>query len=149
MTQLVNANFPKVDLKVAFKAPKEKGNCFYFKNRPTDVLKQSLVIHHIKCKECEADYIGKIERFLFHRIQEHKCESSNKADSAIHQHQLSTSNNIDFENARFIDRAENDFKLQFKKILQIDKRKPSLNKQFNTNHLHWIKTYIIGSRKKI
>ena len=48
LSRLVNANFPKVYLKVAFKASKEIGDCFYFKDRPTDVLKQSLVIYHIK-----------------------------------------------------------------------------------------------------
>ena len=42
LSRLVNANLPKVFLKVAFKAPKEIDNCFYFKDRPTDVLKQSL-----------------------------------------------------------------------------------------------------------
>ena len=120
LTRLVNANFPKVDLKVAYKAPKEIGNCFHFKDRQTDVLKQSLVIYHIKCKDCKADFIGKTERFQFHRVQEHKGELSNKTDSAIHQHQLSTSHNIDFDNVRIIDRAESDFKLQFKEILQID-----------------------------
>ena len=149
MTRLVNTNFPKVDLKVAFKAPKEIGNCFHFKNRPVDVLKQSLVIYHIKCQECDADYIGKTERILFYRIQEHKGESSNKIDSAIHQHQLATSHKIDFDNVKIIDRADSDFKLQFKEILQIDKRKPSLNKQFNSSDSYRIKTYIIGSRKKI
>ena len=149
LTRLVNTNFPKVDLKVAFKAPKEIGNCFHFKNRPVDVLKQSLVIYHVKCQECDADYIGKTERILFYRIQEHKGESSNKIDSAIHQHQLATSHKIDFDNVKIIDRADCDFKLQFKEILQIDKRKPSLNKQFNSSDSYRIKTYIIGSRKKI
>ena len=97
LTRLVNVKFPKVDFKAAFKAPKEIGNCFYFKGRPTDVLKQSL-IYHIKCKDYEADFIGKTERILFHRKLQHKGESSNKTDPAIHQHQLSTPNNIDFEN---------------------------------------------------
>ena len=45
--------------------------------------------------------------------------------------------------------AENDFKLQLKEILQIEKRKPSLNKQLNSNDLYRIKTFIIGSRKNI
>ena len=116
---------------------------------PVYVLKQSLVIYHVKCQECDADYIGKTERILFYRIQEHKGESSNKIDSAIHQHQLATSHKIDFDNVKIIDRADCDFKLQFKEILQIDKRKPSLNKQFNSSDSYRIKTYIIGSRKKI
>ena len=146
---MVITNFPKVDLKVAFKAPKEIGNCFHFKDRPVDVLKQSLVIYHVKWHECDADYIGKTERILFYRIQEHKGESSVKIDSAIHQHQSATSDKIDFDNVKIIDSADSDFKLQFKEILQIDKRKPSLSKQFNFSNSYRIKTYIIGSRKKI
>ena len=40
--RLVNTNFPKVYLKVAFKSPKEIGNCFHFKDRPTDVIQSCL-----------------------------------------------------------------------------------------------------------
>ena len=80
LTRLMNSNFPKVDLKVAFRIPKEIGNCFNSKDRPTDVLEQSLVIYQIKCKEFQASYIGKTERILFHRVEEHK----GKSDSAIH-----------------------------------------------------------------
>ena len=143
MTRLVNTNFPKADLKVVFKASKEIDNCFYFKDRPVDFLKQSLIIYNVKCQECDADYIGKTERILFYRIQEHKGESSNKIDSAIHQHQLATSHKIDFDNVKIIDRADSDFKLQFKEILQIDKRKPWLKRQFNASDSYRIKTYII------
>ena len=136
-------------MKVAFKAPREKGSCFRFKDKPIDVLKQSLVINHVKCQDCEADYIGKTERILYYRIQEHKGESSNKIDSAVHEHQLATSHKIDFDNVKIIDRADSDFKLQLKEVLQIDKRKPLLNKQCNSSDSYIIKTYIIGSRKKI
>ena len=105
----------------------------------TDQL-TSLNSHLCTCKRCKAYYICITEIILFHRIQEHKGESSNKTDSAIHQHQLSTTYNIDFENVRIIDRAKNDFKLQFKVILQIEKRKPSLLKQFDSNDSYRIKT---------
>ena len=66
-------------------------DCLQFKDRPIDVLKKSLVVYHVKCQECEADYIGKTERILFYRIQENKGESSYKTDSAFHEHQLATS----------------------------------------------------------
>ena len=60
-------------------------------------------------------------------------------DSAIHQHKLANSHNVNF---KIIDRAESDFKLQVKEILQIDKRKPSLNKLFysSDSYIHnWFK----------
>ena len=45
-----------------------------------------MLSYHVKCYECDADFIGKTERILFYRIPEHKGESSNKIDSTIHQH---------------------------------------------------------------
>ena len=45
-------------------------------------------MYHVKCQECEADYIRKTERILFYLIQEYKGESSDKIDLAIHEHQL-------------------------------------------------------------
>ena len=77
---------------------------------PLMFLKQSLVIYHVKCQDCEADYIEKTERILFYRIQEHKGESSNKIDSAIHEHQLATSHKINFDNVKIIDIEDSDFK---------------------------------------
>ena len=95
------------------------------------------------------NYKGKTGRILYYSIQEHKCESSYKTDSAIHEHQLATSHKIGFDNIKIIDRADSDFKLQFNEILKIDKRKQSLNKQFNSSDSYRIKTDIISSRKKI
>ena len=94
----VNTYFPKKELKVVFKFQREIGYCFHFKDRPTDILKQSLVIYHVKCQDCSADNIGITERILLNRIKEQKGESLNKTDSAIHQHQLATSHKIDFDN---------------------------------------------------
>ena len=141
--------YTKVDFKVAFKAPKELGHFFWFKDKPTDILKQSLVLYHIKCKDCDADYIVKTERILHYRVREHKGESSSNVDSAIHQQHIQTQHKIDFDNIKIIDRADNDIKLQYKEILHIDKRKPILNKQLNSNDSYRINTYIIGSKKKL
>ena len=73
--------------------------------------------------------------FYFSPFKEHKGESSNKTDSAIHEHQLATSHKIDFDNVKIIDRADSDCQLQFKEILQIDKKKPLLNIKFNSSVL--------------
>ena len=56
---------------------------------------------------------------------------------------------MDLDNIKIIDRADNDIKLQYKEILHIDKRKPILNKQLNSNDSYRINTYIIGSKKKL
>ena len=76
-----------------------------------------------------SSHIGKTERILFLRVKEHK----GKSDSAIHEHHLMTSHMIDFEKVKIINRADSDFKLQFKEILPIDKGNPTLNKQLNSS----------------
>ena len=105
--------------------------------------KIALVIYHMNYKECQSSYIGKTDRILFHRVEEHK----GKSDSVIHEHHLATSHIIDFDKVKIINRIDSDFKLQFKEILQIDTHKPTLNKQLNSSDSYRIKTYIIGSKK--
>ncbi len=139
----MDSNFPTVDLRVVFVAPSEIGMRFKFKDKVNEREKQSLVVYHIKCKDCGADYIGKTERILFYRLKEHKTQKS----SALCQHQQSTGHKIDFENVQILDRADSDRKLQLKELLHIDKRKPSLNVQLNSQSQYRICVNIIGSSK--
>jgi len=146
-------------MQVVFKAPRVLGDRFSFKNRPKDIEKQSLVVYHIRCKggtdsegrriECNEDYIGKTERILHFRLREHRGEASASNESAVHKHQEETGHEIDFENVEILDRADNDFKLQYKELMHIDKRKPTLNQQLNKQDSYRINTYIIGSKKKL
>jgi hypothetical protein len=116
-------------------------------------------VYHIKCKgtkdekgnriECNEDYIGKTERILHFRLREHKGEASASGDSAIHRHHLSTGHEIDFDGVKILDTADNNYKLQYKELMHIDKRKPSLNCQLNKQDTYRINTYIIGSKKKL
>jgi hypothetical protein len=52
-----------------------------------EVEKQSLVVYHIKCSECQADYIGKTEKILAHRIVEYQ---SPRKDWQIHLSRIRT-----------------------------------------------------------
>ena len=72
LTDLVNEHFDKVNLRVAFKAPAQPENHFPFKDIVTDPRQQSKVVYHIKCKDCDCDYIGKTERLCDIRLSEHK-----------------------------------------------------------------------------
>ena len=64
LTKIVNETFPKIELRVAFKAPNEIGKMFPFKDNLKETYKQSLVVYKIKCETCGAAYIGKTERIL-------------------------------------------------------------------------------------
>ena len=68
LKKLVKVNYPQVEFNVAFKAPKTIGELFPFKDNVKNTEDKSLVVYKIKCKECGAEYIGKTERMLCHRI---------------------------------------------------------------------------------
>ena len=137
---LVEENYSQVDFNVAFKAPQTIGNMFPFKDRVKNVESQSLVVYKINCLACNAEYIGKTERILSHRMREHiKNESS-----ACYQHTVENpGHQMDYDNIEVIDRASSDFKLRMKELLHILKRKPILNKQMNAQSKYEIKTLII------
>ena len=68
------------------------------------------MVYMIKCNNhgCGAEYIGKTERILCHRIKEHK-KSKN---SSCFQHEENEGHSIDYENLEVIGRVESDFKLR-------------------------------------
>ena len=80
---------------------------------------------------------------LIHRIKEHKTQKT----SSIYQHQLSTGHTIDYDDVQILDRADSDRKLQLKEVMHIDKRKPTLNIQLNSQTQYRIGVHIIGSSK--
>ena len=137
---LVENNYTQVDFNVAFKAPNTIGNLFPFKDKTRNKESQSLVVYKVNCATCNAEYIGKTERILIHRIKEHT-----KSDkSACYQHTIDNpGHKMDYENVQVVDRASNDFKLRMKELLHILTGKPELNKQLNAQSKYEIKTFII------
>ena len=135
-------------LRIAFSAPSTIGSHFRFKDRINELEKQSLIVYHIRCKDCSEDYIGKTERIFAYRIKEHSRSVKSGEDSAIHAHHTATGHTIDFKGAEILDRADTDRKLQIKELLHIDKNKPTLNKQLNSQSEFRINVNIIGTKKK-
>ena len=143
LNKLIKKNYPQVKMLVAFKTQNAIGNLFPFKDRVNNVRLKSKVVYHLKCKDCDANYIGKTERILHHRLLEHEKKDKN---SAIHQHLLlHKSHRFDFDNVEILDRADTDYKLQIKELLHINKMKPSLNSKL-TSENYQIQTFIIGAR---
>ena len=62
-----------------------KRDNLFLLQRPTDFFNRYLEIYHIKFKNSQTGYIGKTERIFFPFLQEHKCDLSNKNDSAIYR----------------------------------------------------------------
>jgi len=137
---LVNNTFPSIDLNVAYQAPKKIGDFFPYKDKVELPEEQANVVYHLKCTQCEADYIGKTKRILVHRLKEHdKGETS-----ACHRHSLENPGHLmDYENVNVIDQASNDMKLKIKELLHIIQKKPTLNKQLNSQSGFELKTLIV------
>ena len=140
LKSLVETNYTQVDFNVAFKAPNTIGNSFPFKDRINEIPSQSLVVYKINCSTCKAEYIGKTERILAHRMKEHAKDIK----SACHQHTVDNPDHrMDYDNIQVIDRATSDFKAKIKELLHILHTKPELNKQLNSQSKYEIKTLIV------
>ena len=148
LINLVKKNFPTTRLRIAFTSPAQIGTHFKFKDKITEVEKQSLIVYHIKCGECNENYIGKTSRIFAIRLKENAESVTGREDSSIHIHHLQTGHMIDFKGATILDRADTNHKLEVKEILHIDKLKPTLNVQLNSQSEFRLTTRIIGSKKK-
>jgi hypothetical protein len=140
LKSLVKRSYAQVDFNVAFQAPMTIGKLFPFKDKTKNILDKSLVVYHLKCKNCSADYIGKTERTLKERLVEHQDE---KKKSACYEHEKATGHKIDYDGVKVVDNASTDFRVRIKELLHILKKKPELNKQLNSQSSYEIKTLII------
>jgi len=127
--RLVKEYYPKINVRIAFKTPAQLGDHFPFKDKVEDPSKQANVVYHLKCLNCEEDYIGKTSRICSNRMREHEHSDPS---SHVYQHHHKIGHKIDFDNVKILDRASNDFKLQLKEMLLIRKLNPSLNRQMNS-----------------
>jgi len=90
LKRLVEKTYSSVNLRVAFTAPSDLSKNFKFKDKIIEVEKKSLVVYHIKCSECNEDYIGKTERILSYRIKEHQSPKKDKKATTYQQYTNTT-----------------------------------------------------------
>ena len=90
----------------------------------TDKMKKCGVIYHIKCDNCEGDYVGKTARQLDIRLKEHMSRSS----SAIYEHCEREGHKIRPENTKVLMSEDNFWKRKVKEAIEIRQRRPSLNR---------------------
>jgi hypothetical protein len=53
--KVVKEFYPKINLRIAFKAPAQIGDYFPFKDKVSDPKRQSLVVYRLKCMDCDAE----------------------------------------------------------------------------------------------
>ena len=71
LENLVKKFYNDVKLEVVFHTANDIGRCFPFKDGQPKHM-QSCVVYHLKCSNCNADYIGKTSRQVKRRFEEHK-----------------------------------------------------------------------------
>ena len=124
LTNLVKVRFPKINLKVAYKAPASVGGLFGFKDKsPRELL--SNIVYQLTCKDCGKRYIGKTTRNICIRLEEH---INVKSDSSVRKHIVDSGHTMDL-NWSLQDKANNNQKLLLKEMLHINKYKPELKIQ--------------------
>jgi hypothetical protein len=123
--EAVNEHFTNINLRVAFKSPATLGSHFPFKDKVIDPSKLSMVVYHLKCKNCKANYIGQTKRICDVRMKDHQTDKN----SHVYEHHNIPGHEIDFENVEILDRADTTRKLEYKEMLYIRKLKPTINKQ--------------------
>jgi hypothetical protein len=71
----------------------------------------------LKCKNCDADYIGQSKRICNIRMDEHQKPTKNKTNpSHVYEHNIIPGHEIDFDNVVILDRADSVKKLELKEM---------------------------------
>ncbi len=113
---------------------------FPFKDRTKNVLERSSVVYSIRCKTCNAEYIGKTSRILALRVDEHRTQTSSACVTHV---KSNPSHTIDYDGVEVLDTADSDLKLQVKERLHILERKPELNEQLGSQAKYDMNTLIV------
>ena len=141
---LVDKFYKDVEFRVMFTCPRTIGSHFVFKDKVPPELR-SMVVYRIKCKTCSASYIGKTERCLIRRMDEHKKgRGSGECISSCFKHSKLTGHEMDYQNIEVLDRANTHMKILLKEMLHIQREKPTLNVQKGSS----LFTLILGKSKR-
>jgi len=95
------------------------------------------VVYKIKCKNCDASYVGQTKRCLKTRIREHKSDINKKSGalSVISQHRLQDGHEFDWDNVIILDTEPIYYKRLVSEMVHIKLQVNGLNKQSDTELL--------------
>ena len=136
------------------------GTPTYFKS--TNTLRQLLVkpkdpvskanvvepVYKIKSEECEATYIGKTERSLKSRFNEHRRPSSTTSEVSKHIHIEYPEHSVELENTKILTTESRWFERGVKEAIYIRALNPSLNRDGGRYNLPPVWDNIIKKRVK-
>ena len=84
------------------------------------------LIYHIKCQNCDQDYIGETGRNMGVRFKEHTTRKN--TNSAIKEHLEATNHRCSMDNVKILDREDNWYKRKIKEAIRIQRHQPTLNR---------------------
>ena len=108
------------------------------------MLNENGVVYHLKCKNCDATYVGETKRQLSVRIEEHK----KKLDSVISEHCMENNHFFDFAGVSVLDREKNWNRRRISEMLHIKLQNNAINKQIDTKNLSEIYSNFISNCKQ-
>ena len=82
------------------------------------IAKQSNVIYKVACGNCTEFYIGKTNRRLQTRLNEHKKD----VNSALNEHSILTDHNIDYAGVKILAKDSHNYRLLIKETLKIQEQ---------------------------
>ena len=132
---------PSCKLSVVFKAGRNIGIFFKFKDRPCRNL-LSGVVYKFSCGCCNASYIGQTMRHLKVRASEHigiSALTGNRVQptlTAISDHLLFCPYDASFDDFVILTTCSNSFQLELKESLLIHRDGPELNKSMSSKPLY-------------
>ena len=99
------------------------------------------MVYHIKCGECEASYVGEMERRLSKRVKEH-----HRSSSPIGQHLEERRHSFSDENVSVLHQDYNWFRRGVAEAIHILEEDPDLNRDRGRHTLPVIYREILKSR---
>ena len=114
-----------------FSTPNTTRRLFSTKDRlPVESLTHA--VYSLSCKTCKEEYIGETLRAVKVRCKEHRdamrLSHTPKSVVAEHVHCQDEVLEIEWENVRVIDDAKRKWKRKIREAMQIQKRKPRMNR---------------------
>ncbi|KYN21604.1 hypothetical protein ALC57_06020 [Trachymyrmex cornetzi] len=104
------------------------------------------VVYKIKCRDCDATYVGQTGRKLNTRINEHRNSINWKTNtqSVITNHRLEVNHEFDWENIQILDKERNLSKRLISEKAHILMQKNGLNLRSDTDGLHHTYTTMLN-----
>ena len=134
LSEKIRSELKKHKISTMFKPHNTLRNMLVKPKDKTDKMNQAGIIYHIKCDDCESDYIGESERMAKERLPEHRRKSS-VTKSSMAEHIVSHKHRLDISKYKQLDTELDYFKRGIKEAIYIRKHKPSLNRDSGRHNL--------------